>query len=120
MNWFSWYQKIVNRLGFHQEPRVFTLFGVNIVSVEWLASKLRDKSYFYNVFSTSYKGQIYTVRKLLDLDHQIHLRFYKGIPMKVTGHYELRPEHPVEHLKGIQLRRLNPIEVEEVKDAILE
>ena len=114
MKWFKWYIGIVNRLGFKKEPEEFSLFRVNVPNIEWLASKLRASQYYYNDFSTTYKGQIYTVRKLLDLDHQIHLRIYKD--GMVTGHYELRPEHATEHLKGVELRQLNPIEIEELKE----
>ena len=117
MKWFKWYIKLVNRFGFKKEPAEFNLFTTNIVSVEWLASKLRSKGYYYNDFSTTYLGQLYTVRKLLDLDHQYHLRVY---PDRITGHYELRPEHASEHLKGIELRRLHPFEIEELKEAIYE
>lgn len=116
MKWFGWYIKIINRLGFKKEPEKFNLFKANIPDIEWVALKLRANRYYYNDFSTTYKGQVYTVRKLLDLDHQLHLRIYKN--MMITGHYELRPEHATEHLQGIDLRQLYPVEVEEVKNTI--
>jgi len=116
VNWFKWYIKIVNKLGFKKEPKDFNLFRVNITNIEQLANKLRGGRYYYNDFSTTYKGQVYTVRKLLDLDHQIHLRIYKD--GTVTGHYELRPEHATEHLKGIELRKLEPAEIEEVRGLV--
>ncbi len=61
--------------------------------------KLIDDCYQYNTLSSTYKRQIFTVRKLTDLDHQIHLRFYSDT--WVSGHWELQPEQwPVEHLQG--------------------
>lgn len=117
MDWFKWYIKLINRLGFKREPEEFNLLRTNITSVEHLAEQLRTARYYYNDYSTTYKGQVYTVRKLVDLDHQIHLRCYKtGM---LTGHYELRPEHSTEHLRGIELRQLYPVEREEVIGVIL-
>lgn len=49
---------------------------------------LIDDCYKYSALSTTYKKQIWTVRKLTDIDHQIHLRFYSD--GWVTGHYELQ------------------------------
>ena len=68
--------------------------------------RLIDDCYQYNPLSTTYKKQIWTVRKLTDIDHQIHLRFYSD--GWVTGHYELQPEQwPIQHLRGKDLRPLN-------------
>jgi len=113
VDWFRWYIKIVNKLGFKKEPEEFNLFKVNLSSLEQVVDRLRSNRYYYNDFSTTYKGQVYTVRKLLDLDHQIHLRIYRD--GTVTGHYELQPEHATEHLKGVELRKLTPSEIEEVR-----
>jgi len=77
-----------------------------------IAKMLEGHSYYYNCLSTTYRKQIYTVRKLVDINHQYHLRFYKD--GWVSGHYELRPEHPLEHLDGVELRSLNEQEKEEL------
>ena len=64
--------------------------------------------YQYNALSSTYKKQIFTVRKLTDLNHQIHLRFYND--RWVSGHFELQPEQwPVEHLQGKDLRSLTRV-----------
>lgn len=82
-----------------------------------LALKLLPYSYYYNPYSTTYRKQIYTVRKLVDLDHQIHLRFYSD--GWVSGHYELRPDsHPLEHLDGVELRPLKLSEIDELKQGL--
>ncbi|GAI80068.1 unnamed protein product [marine sediment metagenome] len=76
--------------------------------------KLLDDCYQYNALSSTYKKQIFTVRKLTDIDHQIHLRFYSDT--WVSGHYELQPEQwPVEHLQGKDLRSLNEGEIFKLK-----
>lgn len=76
--------------------------------------RLIGDGYQYNALSTTYKKQIWTVRKLTDLDHQIHLRFYSN--GWVSGHYELQPEMwPAEHLQGKDLRPLNEGEVFKLK-----
>ena len=118
MKWWKFYIGIVNRLGIKSEPKAFELFKSSIPSVEWLASKLRSRGYYYNDLSTTYRGQIYTVRKLIDLDHQLHLRIYRD--GMVTGHYELRTEHISEHLKGVELRQLTSVEIKEVEVTLFE
>lgn len=76
--------------------------------------RLLDDCYQYNTMSTTYKKQIFTVRKLIDLDHQIHLRFYSD--RWVTGHSELQPEMwPIAHLTGRDLRSLNKDEIFKLK-----
>lgn len=76
--------------------------------------RLIPHCYQYNTLSTTYKKQIFTVRKLVDFIHQIHLRFYSD--GWVSGHYELQPDmFPMEHLKGVRLRPLNEFEVSELK-----
>ena len=78
-----------------------------------LAGLLMPKGYYYNVASTTYRKQIYTVRKLVDYDHQIHLRFYSN--GWVSGHYELRPEaHPLEHLGSVECRPLTKDERDKI------
>ena len=72
--------------------------------------RLIDDCYQYNTMSTTYKKQIFTVRKLTDIDHQIHLRFYSD--GWVSGHSELQPEMwPSLHLQGRDLRPLNKDEI---------
>jgi len=76
--------------------------------------RLLDDCYQYNALSSTYKKQIFTVRKLIDLDFQIHLRFYSDT--WVSGHYELQPEQwPAEHLQGKGLRALNDSEIFKLK-----
>ena len=76
--------------------------------------KLIPCCYQYNILSTTYKKQIFTVRKLTDLDHQIHLRFYSD--GWVSGHYELQPDMwPTEHLNGRDLRPLSEGEIFKIK-----
>ena len=41
----------------------------------------------YNALSQTYKGQIYTMRKVVPPRHQYHLRFYKN--GDVSGHFEV-------------------------------
>ena len=82
--------------------------------IDEMAEKLRAYGYYYNTLSLTYRKQIYTVRKLLDLDHQYHLRFYSD--GWVSGHYELRPDsHPLEHVDGVELRSLTSEEKEQIK-----
>jgi len=76
--------------------------------------RLIPHGYQYNTLSTTYKKQIFTVRKLTGLDHQIHLRFYSD--GWVSGHYELQPDQwPVEHLRGKDLRPLTLEESDEIR-----
>lgn len=84
---------------------------------EQIAGRLMPSHYYYNALSTTYKKQVYTVRKLVDLNHQYHLRFYSD--GWVSGHYELRPDsHPLEHLDGCELRSLLPDEIEEIRQVL--
>ena len=76
--------------------------------------RLLDDGYQYNALSSTYKKQIFTVRKLVDIDHQLHLRFYSDT--WVSGHYELTTEMwPVQHLQGKDLRSLNEGEIFKLK-----
>ncbi|KKM76485.1 hypothetical protein LCGC14_1379610 [marine sediment metagenome] len=84
-------------------------------SVEGLGEVLRKHGFYYNSLSTTYRKQIYTARKILSWDHQIHIRFYSD--GWVTGHGELRPEcHPLEHLEGVEVKPLSEGAIEEVRD----
>ncbi len=79
-----------------------------------LYRRLIPHGYQYNAASTTYKKQIFTVRKLIDVDSQIHLRFYSD--GWVSGHYELQPDQwPLAHLKGGDLRSLTLGEIEVIK-----
>lgn len=70
-----------------------------------ITKRLIEHCYQYNALSTTYKKQIWTVRKLTDADHQIHLRFYSD--GWVSGHFELQPElWPRQHLRGRDLTSL--------------
>ena len=76
--------------------------------------RLIDDCYQYNAMSTTYKKQTFTVRKLTDIDHQLHLRFYSD--GWVSGHFELQPDQwPLEHLRGKHLRPLNEGEIFKIK-----
>ena len=77
--------------------------------------RLINDCYQYTTLSSTYKKQIFTVRKLTDIDHQIHLRFYSDT--WVSGHYELQPEQwPIEHLQGKDLRPLTTQEREMIRE----
>lgn len=74
-----------------------------------LEEKLWPHGWGYNVLSHTYKGQIFTTRKLAEPHYQYHLRFYEN--GDVSGHFEV--DHgifPLEHLDGVDLR---PLEKEE-------
>ena len=76
--------------------------------------RLIPECYQYNAMSTTFKRQIFTARKLTDLSHQIHLRFYSN--GWVSGHYELQPDQwPLAHLRGRGLRPLNKGEISWLK-----
>jgi len=83
------------------------------VDIKPLYDTLARNCHQYNYMSTTYRKQVFTTRKVLDADYQIHLRFYcDGV---VTGHYELQPEEDViSHCRGIECRPLNDVEKEEV------
>ncbi|MBA7572768.1 hypothetical protein ES708_14554 [subsurface metagenome] len=60
----------------------------------------------YNALSQTYKGQIYTMRRVVPPRHQYHLRFYKN--GNVSGHFEVdNLQFPLEHLDGVDLRPLS-------------
>ena len=76
--------------------------------------KLWPSGWGYNTFSQTYKGQIYTMRKVVSPRHQYHLRFYKN--GDVSGHFEVdNLQFPLEHLDGVDLRRLNDEEIAALK-----
>lgn len=68
----------------------------------------------YNTLSHTYKGQIFTCRKLDPPRHQWHLRFYSN--GDISGHYEVDPfVFPLEHIDGVDLRSLNEGEIFKLK-----
>ncbi|GAI64112.1 unnamed protein product, partial [marine sediment metagenome] len=68
----------------------------------------------YNALSQTYKGQIYTMRRVVPTRHQYHLRFYKN--GGVSGHFEVdNLQFPLEHLDGVDLRPLNNEEIAALK-----
>jgi hypothetical protein len=76
--------------------------------------KLWVSGWGYNALSHTYKGQIYTVRKLVPPRHQYHLRFYSN--GDVSGHFEVdNIQFPLEHLDGVDLRPLNNEEIAALK-----
>ena len=101
--------------GFSQMEEKHRLFQLpKPLAAEEIAGIFQAHGYYYNTLSTTYKKQIYTLRRLVDLDHQYHLRFYSD--GWVSGHYELRPDsHPLEHLDGVELRSLTPDETEQIR-----
>lgn len=100
---------------FEEKHRLFKLSPP--LTPKQIAKRLRPLRYYYNELSTTYKGQIYTVRKILDHDHHLHLRFRKdGL---VSGHYELRPDtHPLEHFFGEELGFVMRVERREILAAL--
>jgi len=81
---------------------------------EYLFSLLADYGWQPNYMGYVYKGQVYQCRKLLDHgEHQYHVRFYDD--GMVTGHFEVSPEYDTsDHLHGIDLRTMTPMEAEEL------
>jgi hypothetical protein len=76
--------------------------------------RLWTSGWGYNYMSTTYRGQIYTMRKFVATRHQYHLRFYKN--GDVSGHFEVNNlQFPLEHLDGVDLRRLNDEEIAVLK-----
>ncbi len=77
-------------------------------------NKLWSSGWGYNTLSHTYKGQIYTMRKVISPRYQYHLRFYKN--GDVSGHFEVdNLQFPLEHFDGVDLRRLNDEETAALK-----
>ena len=77
-------------------------------------NKLWSSGWGYNTLSHTYKGQIYTMRKVISPRYQYHLRFYRN--GDVSGHFEVdNLQFPLEHLDGVDLRRLNDEETAALK-----
>ena len=84
------------------------------LTAEEVWSRLWVSGWGYNVLSTTYRGQIYTMRKVVPPRHQYHLRFYKN--GDVSGHFEVdNLQFPLEHLDGVDLRPLSSEEEEALK-----
>jgi len=102
----------------------FYLFSVSrIVAPCEIRCLLIPLGYQYNFASITYRGQVWTCRKLdNNCHHQYHLRFYHDLDSRctiVTGHWELDcMMFPAEHLKGIDLRCLNEIELLEISNVL--
>ena len=110
-----WTRRIREFLWGHKEERhELRIFQLGHFLIEDIEPNLRKCRYYYNTYATTYKRQIYTARKLIDKDFQIHIRFFSD--GWVSGHYELRPEiHPLEHAHGVEFRLLSQGEVKEIK-----
>ncbi len=102
----------------------FCLFSVSrIMAPCELRCLLIPLGYQYNFASITYRGQVWTCRKLdNDCHHQYHLRFYHDVELQttmVTGHWELDGMmFPVQHCQGIDLRCLTEIELLQIKWAL--
>ena len=80
-------------------------------------NKLWASGWGYNALSSTYRGQIYTLRKIVPPRHQYHIRFYKN--GDVSGHFEVdNLQFPLEHLDGVDLRRLNEEEIASLKSEL--
>ena len=93
--------------GYKSMEEKYWLFSLTIpLTTKQIYQRLIPSGYQYNTMSTTYKNQIFTVRKLININHQIHLRFYSN--GWVSGHYELQPDQwPLAHLSGRDLRPLS-------------
>ena len=95
-----------------QKHYLFTL--PNPLTPEEIWERLWISGWGYNSLSQTYKGQIYTMRKLAPPRHQYHIRFYKN--GNVSGHFEVdNLQFPLEHLDGVDLRPFSIAEVAALK-----
>jgi len=93
-----------------QKHYLFTL--PKPLTPEEVWDKLWSFGWGYDALSHTYRGQIYTVRKVVPPRH--HLRFYKN--GDVSGHFEVDPvQFPLEHVDGVDLRLLSNEEIAELK-----
>lgn len=90
------------------------MFTLPLITPEEVWEKLWPHDWGYNTMSHTYRGQIFTVRKVVPPQHQYHLRFYDN--GDVTGHYETDPFiFALEHMDEVDLRPLTDAEIEEIK-----
>ena len=104
-------------LGLVKEPEQWRLFRTPLTKVEDIAPRLDYFDYYQNLLSTTYRGQIYTARKLIDENFQIHIRINRD--GWVTGHYELQPIHHLAHLLGVKLRKLHQPEITQLRGILI-
>ena len=93
-----------------------------LVTVTNIRKALIPLCFQYNAFSSTYKKQIWTCRRLdKDGAHQYHLRFYYvDGSIKVSGHWEIDPLiSPSQHLAGQDLRALTEEEKGEIWEALV-
>lgn len=112
--WFKlvqWYRALLKRTGKEIEDVRYLIMFVNTEKLGAIITRFQENGYFYNDFSFRYKGQLYNVRKIVG-DYQIHLRIYDS--GWLTGHFELKTEHPSDHLAGVGYRLLYPEEKETI------
>jgi len=98
-----WYRSILNYVGWRVESADHLIMYVEPSKLDDIVRILHEHGYFYNDFSFRYKGQIYTARKIVG-DYQIHICIYGS--GQLTAHYELKTEHPSDHLAGVGHRLL--------------
>ncbi len=108
------YHQIMLKLAFRREPEEYTICYINVHNLDTIEKSLHEKLFFCNDLSYRMVEEICNVRKLIDYNFQVHLRIYQD--GRVTGHYELRTEHPSDHLHGIGHRLLTYDEKEDIKD----
>lgn len=113
-----WLRQLYIWLGSGKEDPVFLVDFALLMGAEEIWSRLWQEGWGINEVSHIYKHQILSMRKPAPPRHQYHLRVYEenGIEW-VTAHYEVDVKvFPLEHLKGIDLRSLTPIEKEELRN----
>ena len=78
--------------------------------------RLIPQGYQFCLICTHYRGQIFSVRRLIG-EFQYHLRLYDD--GTVTGHYEWNYEFdPVSHSKGMDCRNLHQEEIDSIFNAL--
>jgi len=93
------------------------------VDLEQIYGKLIKLGYQYNYAAVTYTGQLFQVRRLTDIEYQIHLRIIEDSEGNVwlTGHYELQPEADAfAHSKGEGCRTLTEEEISPLRQALTE
>ena len=127
MNRYKFFQKIDWLLvllgGNHKREPKFYLFTVPFpttqASLTYICDKLWAEGWGFNLLSTTFRGEIYTLRKLAgDNQHQYHLRLYhkKTDGIDFEGHYETDPMFfPAEHKDGVDLRLLTSDEKRDLR-----